>query len=82
MPPEVIATTRRRVAIGFLIYLVATGVAAINAYLGLGIMTAMWVFWPTFAYGALNKRERWSADASSGGSDARHLMSDLCVSAG
>ena len=67
VPPEVIATTRRRVAFGFLIYLVATGLAAVNAYLGLGIMTAMWVFWATFAYGALNRRERWSADASSGG---------------
>jgi uncharacterized membrane protein len=63
VPPEVIATTRRRVAFGFLIYLVATGLAAVNAYLGLGIMTAMWVFWATFAYRALNRRERWSADA-------------------
>ena len=70
MPPDVIATTRRRVALGFLIYLVATGLAAVNAYLGLGIMTAMWVFWATFAYRALNRRERWSADASSGGTDA------------
>ena len=66
VPPEVIATTRRRVAIGFLIYLVATGVAAFNAYLGLGIMTAMWVFWATFAYRALNRQERWSADAIGG----------------
>jgi uncharacterized membrane protein len=66
VPPEVIATTRRRVAIGFLIYLVATALAAVNAYLGLGIMTAMWVFWATFAYRALNRRERWSADAVGG----------------
>ena len=70
VPPEVIATTRRRVALGFVIYLVATGLAAVNAYLGLGIMTAMWVFWATFAYRALNRHERWSADASSGETDA------------
>ena len=69
VPPELIATTRRRVAIGFLIYLVATGLAAVNAYLGLGIMTAMWVFWATFAYRALNRRERWSADAIGGSED-------------
>ena len=69
VPPQLIATTRRRVAIGFLIYLVATGLAAVNAYLGLGIMTAMWVFWATFAYRALNRRERWSAEAIGGSED-------------
>ena len=73
--PELIATTQRRVAIGFLIYLVATGLAAVNAYLGLGIMTAMWVFWATFAYRALNRRERWSADAV-GGSDVDPASTD------
>ena len=78
VPPEVIATTRRRVAIGFLVYLVATGVAAVNAYLGLGIMTAMWVFWATFAYRALNRQERWSADAI-GGSEARFRRGIDCV---
>ena len=69
VPPELIATTRRRVALGFVIYLVATGLAAVNAYLGLGIMTAMWVFWATFAYRALNRREHWSADAVGGSED-------------
>lgn len=66
VPPEMIAATRRRVALGFLIYLVATGLAAVNAYLGLGIMTAMWGFWATIAYRSLNRRERWSADALGG----------------
>ena len=69
VPAELIATTRRRVAFGFLIYLVATGLAAINAYLGLGIMTVMWVFWATFAYRALNRRQRWSTDAIGGSED-------------
>ena len=61
VPPELI-DHRRRVAIGFLLprgHRARRG----DAYLGLGIMTAMWVFWATFAYRALNRRERWSADA-------------------
>ena len=53
-----------------MIYVVATGLALVNAYLGLGIITAMWGFWAVMAYRALNRRERWSADASSGESDA------------
>ena len=69
VPPELIASTRRRVALGFVIYLVATGLALVNAYLGLGIITAMWGFWAVIAYRTLNRRERWSADASSGGDD-------------
>jgi hypothetical protein len=69
VPPELIASTRRRVALGFVIYLVATGLALVNAYLGLGIITAMWGFWALIAYRTLNRRERWSADASSGGDD-------------
>jgi uncharacterized membrane protein len=67
VPPELISATRRRVALGFVIYLVATGLALVNAYLGLGIITAMWGFWAVFAYRTLNRRERWSAEASSGG---------------
>lgn len=66
VPPELIASTRRRVALGFVIYLVATGLALVNAYLGLGIITAMWGFWAAIAYRTLNRHERWSADASSG----------------
>jgi uncharacterized membrane protein len=67
VPPELIASTRRRVAFGFLIYFVATGLAMVNAYLGLGIITAMWGFWAAIAYRTLNRRERWSAEASSEG---------------
>ena len=70
VPPELITSTRRSVALGFLIYLVATGLALVNAYLGLVIITAMWGFWAVVAYRALNRRDRWSADASSGRSDA------------
>ena len=69
VPRELIASTRRRVAVGFVIYLVATGLALVNAYLGLGIITAMWGFWAAVAYRTLNRRERWSADASSGGTE-------------
>jgi uncharacterized membrane protein len=75
VPPQLITTTRIRVGFGFLIYLVATGVAAFNAYLGLGIMTVMWVFWATFAYRALNRRERWSADAVGGADVGRDVGS-------
>ena len=69
VPPELISSTRRRVALGFVIYLVATGLALVNAYLGLGIITAMWGFWAAIAFRTLNRRERWSADASSGGDE-------------
>ena len=69
VPPGLISSTRRRVALGFVIYLVATGVALRYAYLGLGIITAMWGFWAVIAYRALNRRERWSAEATSGGVD-------------
>ena len=57
------------VALGFVIYLVATGLAFVNPYLGLGVITAMWGFWSVIAYRALNRHGRWSADASGGGSD-------------
>ena len=70
VPPELIASARRRVALGFVIYVVATGLALVNAYLGLGIITAMWGFWAVQAYRTLNRRERWAADGSSGGDDA------------
>src|SRR5436190_1496622 len=66
VPPELIASTRRRVALGSVIYLGATGIALVNAPLGLGIITAMWVFWAFVAYRTLNRRQRWSAEASSG----------------
>jgi uncharacterized membrane protein len=69
VPPVLIAATRRRVALGFVIYLGATALALVNPYLGLGIITAMWVFWAFVAYRALNQRERWSAEASSGGDE-------------
>jgi uncharacterized membrane protein len=70
VPPELITSTRRRVAFGLLIYVVATGLAIVNEYLGLGVITAMWGFWAVIAFRAQNRRERWSADASSGLSDA------------
>ena len=69
VPPKLIASARRRVALGFVIYLVATGLALVNAYLGLGIITAMWGFWAVIAYRTLNDREPWSAHTSSGGDD-------------
>lgn len=69
VPSELIAATRRRVALGFVIYLVATGLALVNAYLGLGVITAMWGFWAVFAYRTLNRPERWSAEATSVGDD-------------
>jgi hypothetical protein len=69
VPPELISATRRRVALGFVIYLVATDLAFVNPYVSLGIITAMWGFWAVIAYRALNRRERWSAEASSVGDD-------------
>lgn len=67
VPPELIASARRRVALSFVIYLVATGLALVDAYLGLGIITAMWAYWAIIAYRTLNGSERLPADASSGG---------------
>src|SRR5437867_409258 len=57
VPPELIAATRRRVALGFLIYVVATGLAFVNPYLGLGVLTAPWGFWSGSAYRARNRHE-------------------------
>ena len=53
----------RRVATGFVIYLVAAGLALVNAYLGLALITGMWVFWGSFAYRALNERRALSTEA-------------------
>jgi len=63
VPAAVIATTRRRVAIGFMVYAVAAGLALVNAYLGLALITAMWVFWGSVAYRALNEHRTWSTEA-------------------
>jgi uncharacterized membrane protein len=63
VPPKQIATTRKRVAIGFMIYLISAGLALVNAYLGLGLITAMWAFWGTVAYRALNEHRAWSTEA-------------------
>jgi uncharacterized membrane protein len=56
VPASVIATIRRRVASGFIVYLVAAALALVNAYLGLGLVTAMWGFWGTVAYRSLNEQ--------------------------
>ena len=63
VPASQIATIRRRVASGFVVYLVAAGLALVNAYLGLALITAMWVFWGSFAYRALNEQRALSAQA-------------------
>ncbi len=64
VPAELITSIRRRVAFGFGVYVVAAGLALLNAYLGLGVITAMWGFWGVVAYRALNRRTRWPGDAS------------------
>lgn len=63
VPASMIATTRRRVAIGFMVYVGAAGLALVNAYLGLGLITAMWGFWGVVAYRALNEQRAWSTEA-------------------
>jgi uncharacterized membrane protein len=63
VPASMISTTRRRVATGFMVYVVAAGLALVNAYLGLGVITAMWGFWGTVAYRALNEQRTWSTEA-------------------
>lgn len=55
VPLEVVAATRRRVAFGLLFYAATAGLSLVNAYLGLGLLVAMWVFWGAVAYGALNR---------------------------
>ena len=64
VPASAIATTRRRVAFGFTVYLVAAGLSLVNAYLGLGLITAMWGFWGVVAYRALNEHRAWSTEAT------------------
>jgi uncharacterized membrane protein len=63
VPTSLIATIRRRVASGFLVYVVAAGLALVNAYLGLALITAMWGFWGTVAYRALNEHRALSTEA-------------------
>ena len=63
VPASQIATIRRRVASGFVVYVVAAGLALVNAYLGLALITAMWGFWGTVAYRALNEQRAWSTEA-------------------
>jgi uncharacterized membrane protein len=58
-----ITTVRRRVASGFVVYVVAAGLALVNAYLGLALITAMWGFWGTVAYRALNEHGALVAEA-------------------
>jgi uncharacterized membrane protein len=65
VPTELIATTRRRVAYGFAVYVAAVVLALVHKYLGLGLITAMWGFWGVSAYRALNRGERWSGEALS-----------------
>lgn len=55
--PERIASIRRRVALGLPIYAASTALAALNAYLGIAVITAMWGFWGTVAYRSLNRRD-------------------------
>jgi uncharacterized membrane protein len=54
-PLDAVAATRRRVRFGLFFYASTAGLALVNAYLGLGLLVAMWVFWGTVAYGALNR---------------------------
>jgi len=55
--PEMIASIRRRVALGLPIYAASTALAAVNAYVGIVVITAMWGFWGMVAYRSLNHRE-------------------------
>jgi uncharacterized membrane protein len=66
VPASLVATTRHRVAGGFMVYAVAAALALVNAYLGLGLITAMWGFWGTAAYRALNEQRAWSTEALTG----------------
>jgi uncharacterized membrane protein len=63
VPASLIATTRRRVASGFVVYVIAAGLALVNPYLGLALITAMWGFWGTVAYRALNEQRALSTEA-------------------
>jgi uncharacterized membrane protein len=63
VPASQIATIRRRVASGFVVYVIAAGLALVNAYLGLALITAMWCFWGAVAYRALNEHRALSTEA-------------------
>ncbi|MFL6238143.1 MAG: TMEM175 family protein [Actinomycetes bacterium] len=63
VPASLIARTRRRVGLGLVVYAAAAGLALLNAYLGLAIITAMWAFWGAVAYQALNERRTLSTEA-------------------
>jgi TMEM175 potassium channel family protein len=54
VPPEAVADLRKQVAIGLPVYLVAVAAALISAYLGVAVLTAMWIFWGALAYRSLN----------------------------
>jgi uncharacterized membrane protein len=58
VPPAAVAATRRNVRFGFVFYAVTFGLSFVNAYLGLGLLVAMWCFWGATAYGALNVSAR------------------------
>ncbi len=58
VPLDAVATTQRRVRLGFVFYAVIAGLALVNAYLGLGLLVAMWCFWGRTAYHALNMSAR------------------------
>src|SRR5262249_39595820 len=55
---EALAKSKRRVRVGFVSYAVIAGLAFVNAYLGLGLLVAMWCFWGRTAYHALNRSAR------------------------
>jgi uncharacterized membrane protein len=63
VPADLIASTRRRVALGFVIYVGIASVALLNAYLGMCLLAAMWGFWGSVAYRALNQRRQLSTEA-------------------
>jgi uncharacterized membrane protein len=63
VPASMIAKTRRHVAFGFPVYVAAAGLSLVNAYLGLGVITAMWVFWGSIAYRALSEHRTLSTEA-------------------
>jgi len=54
VPPEAVADLRKQVAMGLPVYLVAVAAALISAYLGVAVLTAMWIFWGALAYRSLN----------------------------
>lgn len=64
-PLDAVEATRRNVRFGFLVYAATAGLALVNAYLGLGLLVAMWVFWGTVAYRALNQSAAVPAHARS-----------------